>query len=123
MGGGKWIEKKSAGSPSFEGLKRDLERLIKNIGKGDLLELLFFHPIRFNERRLFFSIRWTCSKKIKIIFNLCVMYTIIKADGISSIFKCVCYTQCHLVQSFNDKHKKLLSGGWRRRGMVSIFVP
>jgi hypothetical protein len=29
MGGGKWIEKKSVGSPSFEGLKRDLERLIK----------------------------------------------------------------------------------------------
>jgi hypothetical protein len=47
MGGGKWIEKKSVGSPSFEGLKRDLERLIKNIGKGDLLELLFLSSYSF----------------------------------------------------------------------------
>jgi hypothetical protein len=57
-----------------------------------MLKLLFFQPNRFSERGLFFSIRWT--KKIKFIFNLCVMYTIIKADGISSIFKCVCCTQC-----------------------------
>jgi len=28
-GGGKWIEKKSVGSPSFEGLKGDFERLRK----------------------------------------------------------------------------------------------
>jgi hypothetical protein len=88
------LRKKSVGSPSFEGLKGDFERLIKNIGKGDMLKLLFFQPNRFSERGLFFSIRWRCSKKIKFIFNLCVMYTIIKADGISSIFKCVCCTQC-----------------------------
>ena len=49
MWGGKWIAKKSIGSPSFEGLKGDFERLRKNIGKEDLERasagaIVFFIP-------------------------------------------------------------------------------
>ena len=46
-----------------------------------------------------------------------------KADDISSIFKCVCCTQCHHFQSFDEEHKEVLSGGLGRRGMVSFFLP